>query len=323
MTNATDVTPERTASTGQDSQPVATLLLQGHAMILQAAGLFGDGGGHDLGENVQYERGASELICAAMGLPLEHAGAVRDEVHALARAPEAQGAVPPDLAQRVAEYRREVEGPVPKGDFDAYWRRYHQLVTLRRLESQLPQQGAPSYAKAVVAGAPRPRVQDLIDKAARLFGDGSGRQLGGNEEYERGACELICATVGLPMDQEQMQLRVHAQARAATPGARTQTQIESHDDEWEMLPSDLRTHLSAFRAAVEHMAQEDDPDAYWRHELRTIDRIEAKLAERDKPESPTEDLFPLCTKECGAYGSYCPCRDEATASKHLEVNTVG
>lgn len=60
--------------------------------------------------------------------------------------------------------------------------------------------------------------------------------------------------------------------------------------DFELLPEDLRTHLSAWRQACEiareHAPARDpetgaDDASYWQHQLNTLDRIEAQIAERD------------------------------------------
>jgi hypothetical protein len=63
----------------------ATYLRAQH-LIQCAAGLFGDGGGGDLGENEEYERGQAELICDACCIPQDLVDQVIAEIHEVARA---------------------------------------------------------------------------------------------------------------------------------------------------------------------------------------------------------------------------------------------
>ena len=54
-------------------------------LIADAARLFGDGEGRELGENTEYERAQAELICASAGLSSDHLDAVVNAIHATAR----------------------------------------------------------------------------------------------------------------------------------------------------------------------------------------------------------------------------------------------
>ena len=65
-------------------------------------------------------------------------------------------------------------------------------------------------------------------------------------------------------------------------GTNLQSQLEevqarSAPREWELLPEDLRTHLSDFRTAVEAMVQNSDPDDYWKYQLSVIARIQRQI----------------------------------------------
>lgn len=59
--------------------------LRAQNMIQIAAGLFGDGGGGDLGENEEYERGQAELICDVCDIPMYLKEQVIEAVHATAK----------------------------------------------------------------------------------------------------------------------------------------------------------------------------------------------------------------------------------------------
>jgi hypothetical protein len=53
---------------------------------------------------------------------------------------------------------------------------------------------------------------------------------------------------------------------------------QARDSEgWEFLPSDLRTHLGDFKEAVAQMVVLGDPDGYWAHQLKTVERVESML----------------------------------------------
>lgn len=60
--------------------------LQLITLINVAAGLMGDGGGGDLGDNEEYERGQIELICESVGVPPEYRDDVRNVIYHVARA---------------------------------------------------------------------------------------------------------------------------------------------------------------------------------------------------------------------------------------------
>lgn len=54
-------------------------------MIRDAATLFGDGSGGELGNNKEYERGQAELICMYCNIPLDLKDQVINEIHDVAR----------------------------------------------------------------------------------------------------------------------------------------------------------------------------------------------------------------------------------------------
>lgn len=67
------------------------------------------------------------------------------------------------------------------------------------------------YPKKVVSHTEQLR---LLKIAAGLFGDGQGNELGGNSEYERGACEVIAEYIGWPVSRwEELQEAIHSLAK--------------------------------------------------------------------------------------------------------------
>lgn len=54
-------------------------------MVHQAAKLFGDGEGNELGVNEEYERGIAEFICRQAGLPSSHTPEIVQRIHGTAK----------------------------------------------------------------------------------------------------------------------------------------------------------------------------------------------------------------------------------------------
>lgn len=84
----------------------------------------------------------------------------------------------------------------------------------------------------------------LISIAAGLFGDGQGRELGDNAEYERGMCELICERLGLPIEMKKALCeKIHIEALSIGPGDTTHRVLQEAEGLLRAMDDYFRTRL--------------------------------------------------------------------------------